>query len=122
MELLYRSYSCISSRATKCFLVTSHVQLRQAVGEHVSIEKCRSMLWWHMIQHFQDRDLLLEGPLNNLRLSMISIPQPKRRRWQSSGKHGGAAADEEDGFRDTFGYAADSANNRFNDHDQQNHV
>ena len=39
MELLYRSYSCISSRATKCFLVTSHVQLRQAVGEHVSIEK-----------------------------------------------------------------------------------
>ena len=34
MELLYRC-----SRATKCFLVTSHVQLRQAVGEHVSIEK-----------------------------------------------------------------------------------
>ena len=52
---------------------------------------------------------------------MISIPQPK----EGAGNHlvsMAVAANEEDGFRDTFGYAVDSANNRFHDHDQQNHV
>ena len=37
----------------------------------------RNPLWNALLVHFQERDCLVEGPLNNLQLSMLSLPRPR---------------------------------------------
>jgi hypothetical protein len=37
----------------------------------------RNPLWNALLTHFQERDCLVEGPLNNLQTSMMAIPRPK---------------------------------------------
>lgn len=37
----------------------------------------RNALWNSLLLHFQERDCLLEGPLNNLVPSMITLPRPR---------------------------------------------
>lgn len=37
----------------------------------------RNPLWYSLLTHFQERDCIVEGPLNNLQTSMISLPRPK---------------------------------------------
>lgn len=37
----------------------------------------RNPLWYALLCHFQERDCILEGPLNNLQPSMINLPRPK---------------------------------------------
>lgn len=37
----------------------------------------RNPLWYSLLTHFQERDCIVEGPLNNLVTSMISLPRPK---------------------------------------------
>lgn len=39
----------------------------------------RNPLWNSLLQHFQERDCLVEGPLNNLVQSMISLPKVRTR-------------------------------------------
>ena len=36
---------------------------------------CRNPLWNSLITHFQQRDCLVEGPLNNLQISAMNIPR-----------------------------------------------
>lgn len=35
-------------------------------------------LWHALLTHFKDSECLVEGPLNNLRVSMIQFPKPRR--------------------------------------------
>ena len=35
-------------------------------------------LWNHLLQHYKDNGLLLEGPLNNMKQSLIQFPKPKK--------------------------------------------
>lgn len=37
----------------------------------------RNPLWYELLTHYQERDCIVEGPLNNLQPSMISLPRPK---------------------------------------------
>lgn len=37
----------------------------------------RNPLWYALLSHFQERDCIVEGPLNNLQVSMINLPRPK---------------------------------------------
>ncbi|RYH29329.1 hypothetical protein EON65_08835 [archaeon] len=37
----------------------------------------RNPLWFALLTHFQERDCIVEGPLNNLAISMITLPKPK---------------------------------------------
>ena len=37
----------------------------------------RNPLWYSLLTHFQERNCIVEGPLNNLVCSMISLPRPK---------------------------------------------
>jgi regulator of nonsense transcripts 1 len=37
----------------------------------------RNPLWHSLLTHFQERELIVEGPLNNLQRSMINLPKPK---------------------------------------------
>jgi regulator of nonsense transcripts 1 len=37
----------------------------------------RNPLWYSLLTHFQERDCIVEGPLNNLSISMINLPKPK---------------------------------------------
>ena len=37
----------------------------------------RNPLWYSLLTHFQERDCIVEGPLNNLQPSMINLPRPK---------------------------------------------
>jgi len=37
----------------------------------------RNPLWYALLTHFQERDCIVEGPLNNLQVSMINLPRPK---------------------------------------------
>lgn len=37
----------------------------------------RNPLWYSLLTHFQERNCIVEGPLNNLQVSMISLPRPK---------------------------------------------
>jgi hypothetical protein len=36
----------------------------------------KNPLWNSLLTHFQERECLVEGPLNNLQISMISLPRP----------------------------------------------
>ncbi|CAG8497718.1 7295_t:CDS:2 [Diversispora eburnea] len=35
-------------------------------------------LWHHLLVHYKDKDCLVEGPLNNLKVSMIQFSRPRR--------------------------------------------
>jgi regulator of nonsense transcripts 1 len=37
----------------------------------------RNPLWYTLLTHFQERNCVVEGPVNNLQVSMISLPKPK---------------------------------------------
>jgi regulator of nonsense transcripts 1 len=37
----------------------------------------RNPLWYSLLTHFQERDCIVEGPLNNLQVSMINLPRPR---------------------------------------------
>jgi hypothetical protein len=37
----------------------------------------RNPLWHSLLTHFQERECIVEGPLNNLQPSLISLPKPK---------------------------------------------
>jgi regulator of nonsense transcripts 1 len=37
----------------------------------------RNPLWYALLTHFQERNCVVEGPINNLQISMISLPKPK---------------------------------------------
>lgn len=37
----------------------------------------RNPLWYQLLTHFQERNCIVEGPVNNLQVSMISLPKPK---------------------------------------------
>lgn len=37
----------------------------------------RNALWFSLLTHLQERDCIVEGPVNNLQVSMISLPKPK---------------------------------------------
>lgn len=37
----------------------------------------RNPLWYSLLTHFQERECIVEGPLNNLQPSMINLPRPK---------------------------------------------
>jgi hypothetical protein len=37
----------------------------------------RNPLWYSLLSHYQERDCIVEGPLNNLQVSMINLPKPK---------------------------------------------
>lgn len=37
----------------------------------------KNPLWYSLLTHFQERDCIVEGPINNLQISMISLPKPK---------------------------------------------
>ena len=56
----------------------------------------RNPLWNALLTHFQDRDCLVEGPLNNLQTSMMSLPRPKMsnndKRFQFTALASGAPA------------------------------
>ncbi|KIY99735.1 putative Regulator of nonsense transcripts 1 like protein [Monoraphidium neglectum] len=39
----------------------------------------RSPLWGALLAHFKEQELLVEGPLTNLKPSLAQLPQPKRR-------------------------------------------
>jgi AAA domain len=36
----------------------------------------KNPLWNALLTHYQERDCLVEGPLNNLQISLISLPRP----------------------------------------------
>ncbi|KAG0235529.1 ATP-dependent helicase NAM7 [Actinomortierella wolfii] len=38
----------------------------------------RHPLWHHLLVHFKERDCLVEGPLNNLKISMIQFSKPRK--------------------------------------------
>ncbi|KAI9298215.1 hypothetical protein K502DRAFT_336765 [Neoconidiobolus thromboides FSU 785] len=38
----------------------------------------RHPLWHHLLTHFKDRRVLVEGPLNNLKVSMMQFSRPRR--------------------------------------------
>lgn len=45
---------------------------------------CKNALWYHLLVHFKERQLLVEGPLSNLQPSMIQFgPPPKERRRET---------------------------------------
>ncbi len=50
-----------------------------------------SLLWWHLLMDYKNQDLLLEGPLNNLKVSPMSLPKPERKKNHRGGNggHGG---------------------------------
>lgn len=35
-------------------------------------------LWHHLLLHFKERDCLVEGPLNNLKISMTQFSKPRK--------------------------------------------
>jgi regulator of nonsense transcripts 1 len=37
----------------------------------------RNPLWYSLLTHYQERDCILEGPLNNLQVSLMNLPKPK---------------------------------------------
>ena len=37
----------------------------------------RNPLWYSLLTHFQERECIVEGPLNNLQPSLINLPRPK---------------------------------------------
>jgi hypothetical protein len=37
----------------------------------------KNPLWFSLLTHFQERNCIVEGPLNNLQVSMISLPKPR---------------------------------------------
>jgi hypothetical protein len=37
----------------------------------------RNPLWYTLLTHFQERNCIMEGPINHLQISMISLPKPK---------------------------------------------
>ena len=37
----------------------------------------RNPLWYSLLTHFQERECIVEGPLNNLTPSLINLPRPK---------------------------------------------
>mmetsp|Transcript_13940 Transcript_13940/g.28550 ORF Transcript_13940/g.28550 Transcript_13940/m.28550 type:complete len:978 (-) Transcript_13940:1621-4554(-) len=41
---------------------------------------CRSYLWWLLLNHYKENDALVEGPLNNLKSSMVQLVGPRRSR------------------------------------------
>lgn len=57
----------------------------------------RNPLWYSLLTHFQERDCIVEGPLNNLQISMINLPKPKistndkRLTFTALGSHGWAS-------------------------------
>jgi hypothetical protein len=47
-----------------------------------------SMLWWHLLMDYQNADLLLEGPLNNLKVSPMTLPKPQRKSNRKKSEEG----------------------------------
>ena len=37
----------------------------------------KNPLWNALLTHFQERECIVEGPLNNLQKSMINLPKPR---------------------------------------------
>ena len=44
-----------------------------------------SLLWYNLLQHFRLQELLMEGPLVNLRPSLLNLPRPDsgKKHWQN---------------------------------------
>ncbi|TRY66918.1 hypothetical protein TCAL_04359 [Tigriopus californicus] len=38
----------------------------------------KQLLWNHLLQHYKDNGILVEGPINNMKVSPIQFPKPKR--------------------------------------------
>lgn len=47
----------------------------------------RQSLWAALLQHYRDRNVLVEGPLTNLKACVISIPRPRRRQNGEFARH-----------------------------------
>ncbi|CAB4425091.1 unnamed protein product [Rhizophagus irregularis] len=56
----------------------------------------RHPLWHHLLVHYKDKDCLVEGPLNNLKVSMIAFRGPRR------------AYRKDDKFRQGFAHQIDA--------------
>jgi hypothetical protein len=69
----------------------------------------RNPLWYSLLIHFQERECIVEGPLNNLQVSMIHLSRPKisttdkRLAFTALGAHGLAALDHHEGGAATGG-------------------
>lgn len=53
-------------------------------------------MWHHLLVHYKDKDCLVEGPLNNLKVSMIAFRGPRR------------AYRKDDKFRQGFAHQIDA--------------
>ena len=38
---------------------------------------CKQNLWNHLLHHYKENEVLVEGPLTNLKPSLIQFPKPK---------------------------------------------
>ena len=38
---------------------------------------CKQNLWNHLLHHYKENEVLVEGPLTNLKASLIQFPKPK---------------------------------------------
>ena len=38
---------------------------------------CKQNLWNHLLHHYKENEVLVEGPLTNLKSSLIQFPKPK---------------------------------------------
>ena len=47
----------------------------------------KNTLWYHLISHFKSKDLLVEGPLNNLKPSQITLVKPKQQNPIENNSH-----------------------------------
>lgn len=60
------------------------------LGNTVALSK--NILWNHLLLHYRERGCLVEGPLDNLQLSMLQLTAPKRRIPRFNGANGGGVA------------------------------
>jgi hypothetical protein len=71
----------------------------------------RNPLWYTLLSHFQERNCIVEGPLNNLVPSMLNLPRPKisstdkRLTFTALGSQGGGGYDSLDNTPVTMGMA-----------------
>ena len=69
----------------------------------------KNPLWNALLRHYQDRDCLVEGPLNNLQISNMNIPvvrpmQMEDRRYQNTALGGRQRDDRRGGYNDGYSY------------------
>merc|ERR1711998_276323 len=70
----------------------------------------KNPLWNALLRHYQDRECLVDGPLNNLRPSNMNIPfvspmdRPEEKRYHNTALGERQRNDRRDGYNDDYSY------------------